>query len=352
MHGLGAALVQELDGLPQLRASHDGVVDEQQVFVLYKFVHRDLLHLGDLVAVLLVRGHKASGPGGRVLDERSREGLFAAVGIADGVGCSGIRHAADVVDLVDQRLSAFPGQVVLREDGAVAVAHGFHGDPFIGGRRIAEVAPQECADALFLAGGLQLLDALRGDLHDLSRAQFFIVFVAQLLVAEVFEGDREAVFILADLDGQSSHPVSGCDQRAVVLQDEDAGGAVDGLLGEADAFREGALLVNEGCDEFRAVDLSAGHGAEVPAGEGQVVVDQVRRIVDDADGGDGVDAQIGTDEQGLGIGVRDAADGCRALHLVQHVAELCTERRILDVVDLPLQAELRVPGGHAAALRP
>ena len=52
--------VQELDGFPQLRPPDDRVVHEEQVLVLDQRVHRDLLHLGNLIPVRLVGRHEAA----------------------------------------------------------------------------------------------------------------------------------------------------------------------------------------------------------------------------------------------------------------------------------------------------
>ena len=84
------------------------------------------------------------------------------------------------------------------------------------------------------------------------------------------------------------------------------------------------------------------------AAEGEVLFDERLGVVDAADDGNGVGAQVGPDQQRLGVGVADAADGRGALHILENMLKLGAEGRVLDVVDLPLQADLGVIGRHTA----
>ena len=157
-----------------------------------------------------------------------------------------------------------------------------------------------------------------------------------------------AFFVLAQNDRQTAHTVTGGDKMAVLLQDKDIGSAVDDLLSEADTLFKRALLVNHSSDELIGVDPSAGHGVEMTAAEGQILADELIGVVDDADGTDGVDTQIGPDEQRLGIAVADAADCGVAGHLVENALKLGPERSVFNVVDLPLETDLCIIGCHAA----
>ena len=51
---------------------------------------------------------------------------------------------------------------------------------------------------------------------------------------------------------------------------------------------------------------------------------------------------VGTDDQGLGFKIGNAADTQIALHVMDVIIELGTERRILNIVDGPVKAILPV----------
>ena len=82
------------------------------------------------------------------------------------------------------------------------------------------------------------------------------------------------------------------------------------------------------------------------AAEAQILFNQFLGIVDHTGHADGIGAQIGPDQQGLGIRVGNTADGGRAPHFLENMLKLGPERRIADIVNLPLQADLLVPRGH------
>ena len=345
MDGFGAVGVQEFDRLLELGAPNNGIIHKEQLLFLDQLVDGDLLHLSHLVPLRLAGGHEAPCPGGGVFDEGTGEGDAALVGVANGVRGAGVGDAADVVDvLVVACLSVAGGH-----DGAVAIAHGLHVDPFISRGGIAVIRPQEGTDVHLVPRRHQLGDPVCGDLYNLTRPQLpLLQVVPQLLIGKGLEGHAVSILSLADEHRQASHPISGGDDRPVLLQDEDGCGALDGVLGEADAFGKAALLVDHGRHQFRGVDLAASHGVKMPAAEGQVLLDKGIGVVDDADDADGIGAQVGADEQGLGVGVADAADGRGALHLVKDVLEFGAEGGILDVVNLPLQPNGRGIGRHAA----
>ena len=132
----------------QLGTADDGVVYKQQLLVLNELGNGNLLHFGHLVADLLVGRHKGAGPGGGIFDEGAGKVGLALVGVADGVGDAGVGNAGHIVHIGTlAALFLIPGH-----DGAVAVAHELHIDPFIVGVGIAVVGPQEGADLHFLAG--------------------------------------------------------------------------------------------------------------------------------------------------------------------------------------------------------
>ena len=260
------------------------------------------------------------------------------------MGGAGIGNTGHIVNVLGHTVVP----VGLGHDAAVAVAHHLHVLSFVAGGGVAVVGPEEGADLLFLAGSSQLLDAVGRDLHDFCRAQLPDHLVAQLLTGVVLEGDAVAVIVSLNDDGKSAHLVPGGNQVSAVLQNQDGGGALNHFLGKADALAEGALLVDHGGNQLVGIDAAAGHGLEMSAAEGQVLLDQLVGIVDDAHRADCINAQLGTDQDGLGIGVGNAADGGSSLHLIQDALKLGAEGGILNVVDFALHADLTVPCSHAA----
>ena len=114
------------------------------------------------------------------------------------------------------------------------------------------------------------------------------------------------------------------------------------------AVHQVVLLVDEGGGQLGGVDLARAHGHELVAVVGEVFLDQLLRIVDDAHRGDGVQAQVGPHQQGLGVGVADAADAALAVKLGQVLFKFGSERSVLNGVDLPLEAVLLIVDQHAA----
>ena len=78
-------------------------------------------------------------------------------------------------------------------------------------------------------------------------------------------------------------------------------------------------------------------------------MDQCGRVIDYAGYADCVGTKVGTDQKRLRCGVADAANGREALHFFKYMFEFCSKRCVLDVVDIPLQADLWIISGHTAA---
>ena len=77
----------------------------------------------------------------------------------------------------------------------------------------------------------------------------------------------------------------------------------------------------------------------------------MHHVGDGAHRGDGVDAQVGADEQWLRIGVGDAAHGALARELRQVVLKLGAEGSVLNGVDLTVEAAALPARDHAGAAR-
>ena len=348
MHFLGAALVQEVHRLVQLRAAHDGVVHEQQLLLVDELGDVDLLHLRHAVAHFLVARHERARPCGRVLDEGAGEGGLALRRVADGVRHARVGHAGHVVELGHAARRGF----VAGHDGAVAIAHDLDVHALVVRVRVAVVHPQEGADLHLVACGGDGAVLVGVHQHDLAGAKLVFVAITQLVVGERLERDAEPVIALADEHRQAAHLVARGDDLAVLRDDEQRERSVDGFLRVLDARDEVVLLVDERGDELRGVHLARAHGHELAAAAGEVALHQLLGVVDGAHRGDAERAQVRAHQQRLRVGVADAADAAATVEALQVVFEARAERRVLDRVDLALEASfLRVVENHARALR-
>ena len=333
----GAALVQELRGLPQLGAPDDGVVDEQQAPVLDELVDRDKLHLGNEVPLALHGGHEGAGPGGRVLDKGPGEGDAALVGVADGVGRAGIGHTGHGVGM---------GVIPAGQHGAAVIAHLLHADPLVGGGGVAVVHPQEGADFHVLAGLYQGLYALWGDNGNLPGAQLPQGGVAQVQIGKALKGDAVGVLLLAKGHRGAAQLVPG-GQNALGRHDKHGHGAVDDLLGILDALDEVLLLVDDRGHQLRGVHIAAAHLQKVGVPAFEQLLHNLVGVVDFAHGHNGVGAMVRPHNQGLGLVVGDAPNAQMALHAGHVLVELGAEGRVFNVVDGAVKALCRVVNRHA-----
>ena len=345
MHFLGAVGIQELYRFTHLRSSDDAVVYEQELLPLDEFVHGDKLHLCNLVSHGLALRHEAARPGGGILYKRTCERDTAAVCVAYRVGNAGIRDAADEIHVRQCAVL----DIVLRHDLAVAGTHGLHGDSLVDRVRIAVVGPQEGADPeVLLAALAEHFRALGGDLHDLSGEHLAVDVVAQLLECEALKGNAVAVVAPADDYRQSAVLVPGGDY-SVLGEDKQGHGALDLLLGVANAVNDVVLLCDKRADERGGVDLSAAHCFKACAGFAEKLAAKFLIVVDYADVADRVGTQSGFQQDRLRIRVAYASYAEVAGHSLDVALELCAERRVLNAVNASLEALLSGIRRHAAA---
>ena len=156
---------------------------------------------------------------------------------------------------------------------------------------------------------------------------------------------------LADQDRKPPVKVSCRNDRPIVFQDQDRGGSIDLFLGVADPFRKGLPAVDQRRYQLCGIDLAAGHGFVMAADLEHMAVDQFLCVIDHADNTDRKNAEACPDQQRLRIAVVDTADRRGSLHIFKDMLELGPERRIVDLVDLPLKTDLFVIRSDAAGLR-
>ena len=331
----GAALLQELGLVVQLRTADDGVVDEDEPLVLDEFRDGDELHAGDHIALRLDGRHEGTGPGRRIFDEGAFEGDAGLVGITDRVGRAGVRDTGDHVGVIGGQAVA-AGHVL-----TALVPHGLDGDTLVFGGRIAVVDPQERADLHFIAGFHQYGDAVRGQDVDLPGTYGPIVFITKVQECKGFGGGDVPILLLTDEDGGPSPLVTG-HIDALRSHDHQRQRAVDALLRVTDAVDEVLLLIDEGRDQLGGIDHAAAHLHEVGAAVLHDLFGQLVRVVDLTDGRDGIRAVVRADQQRLRLVVGDDADAEVAPHRVDIFFEFRTERRVLDVVDGAVKALLAI----------
>ena len=155
-----------------------------------------------------------------------------------------------------------------------------------------------------------------------------------------------AVLVLSQQNRQAAHAVARRNDAAFG-ENEDGGRSLNHALGIADAVFKGVLAVDESGDQLGGVDAPAGHGVKVGAALQQRFC-KLLEVVDDADGADGINAQVRMDEHGLRVGVADAADAGIALHLGNVAFKFCPKGAVFNVVNISLKAKVGRDAGHAA----
>ena len=132
-----ADVVEPLDRILELGAPDDGILAEQESLALDEFLDGDELHPGDKVPDILVLGHEASRPGGRVLDKGPFERDPGLGGVSKPVADSRIGDPGHEVD--GDRVP--PGQA-----GPAPVPDRFDVDALVARSGIAVIDPEEGAD--------------------------------------------------------------------------------------------------------------------------------------------------------------------------------------------------------------
>ena len=166
------------------------------------------------------------------------------------------------------------------------------------------------------------------------------------MVGEGLKRHAVAVLALTDEHGKAAHAVSRGDDLALFREDEDRHGAVDNLLGMEDAGGKVVLLVDERSGQLGDIHAAAAQREELLALFGEIVLHQLVGIVDDADRYDGVEAQMRAHEQRLGVAVADAAEARVTAEVRKVALELRPEGRVLNIMDLPLEALFLVKENH------
>ena len=122
MNRFGTIVIQKINSFFKLCSSYDRVVYEEKILVHNQIVYGNLLHLRNLFSIRLLGRREASRPSGCVLDKGSCEAYTALVCVSDGVRCTRIGNAANVIKGVGYSLF----HIGTRHDLAVAISHGLN----------------------------------------------------------------------------------------------------------------------------------------------------------------------------------------------------------------------------------
>ena len=335
--------VELLGLLAELGATDDGVVAEYQTAVLDEPRNGDEFHGGHALALFLVLGHEGAGPGRRVLDEGAGELDACLVGVAQGVGGSGVGDSAGGIGF---------GRSALCKGGTAAVAGHFHVASFVAGGWITVINPEERADGHLVAGLDQRGVAIGSELHYFARAQVADVFVAQVLEgAALLQGNHGAVFFTQH-DGRAAPPIAAGVELALFVHQKDGAAALDLFMDILETIDDGILSSNEGGHHFGGPNHSTGGGIlELHA----VVLEKLALdffdIRNQAYCHDGERTELGGHDQRLRVCIRNNANAHVAREGGQVVLELAAEGSVLDVVDGAVESSVGFQHRHAAAMR-
>ena len=119
----------------------------------------------------------------------------------------------------------------------------------------------------------------------------------------------------------------------------------------ADAADEVGLVVDQRRDQLGRVHLPRAHGRELAPARVEVLLHELVGVVDAADRGQREHAEVTAHEQRLRVGVGDASDARVAVEAGKVTLEPRSKRRVLDRVNLALEAAVVVIN-QSRALRP
>ena len=222
---------------------------------------------------------------------------MARIGVADGVTRAGVGDAGSQVYL---------NFVILGQFLAGGVAEFFDVQAFVGGSGEAVIDPEEGADFSFAARGEDLFGAVGSQLHYFAGAQFSYGAVAEVKEGGRFHRNGAGAVFFAQNHGRSSIIVSG-GVEAVFSQKHKRAGAVDPFVEVLDAVHEALAFVDKDGDEFGHVYFAQGRFREMHGVALADFLDELLGVVYDADGDDGVFAQVRPYDQRLSVEVTDDA---------------------------------------------
>ena len=214
---------------------------------------------------------------------------------------------------------------------------------------VAVIGPEECADTKLAFRSFHLLDSLRSDSYDLAGTEVAEIIESGLLICKALHRNGISVLILTDQNRQTAIEIArGID--TLVGHNKNRHRSTDHLLSILNTFGNGVLLVNDRSNQFGGVDVAAAQFKEV-----MILVEyqlnEAFLIVDPADCTDGKIAEMAANQQRLRFVIGNTGNTQITAHIVYILFELCSEGRVLDIMDLTLETQLAVIHDHTAASR-
>ena len=340
VHFLAPLLVEAVGLLAELRSAHDRVVAEYEAAVLDEPRYRDELHRRHLFALALVLRHERPRPSRRVLHERTGELDARLVRVAERMRSAGV---GDPACGVDRR------RIALRERRTAAIARHLDVASLVGRRRIAVVDPEERADRHLVARFDDSRHAIRRHLDHFAGAEVADIFVAEVRKSAAFHKRDHPRLLAANHYRSASVAVARRVEPSVARDKKKRAAALHLLLNIANAGNERVLSRDQRGDHLRRAD----HSARRRVLQLRVVLKEL--LLDLLDVRNKPDshyrerAELRVHHERLRIGVGYDADADIARKARNVMLKLRTERRVLDVVNRPLEAAFP-KDGHAATM--
>ena len=157
-------IVKKFCCLTKLSSAHNGVIDQKETLVFDQRLYRDQFHAGNQISLFLILRHKRTRPSRCIFDKRTGKWNTGFIGIADGMGNSGIWNSCDNIwsDIVKC--------ITFCKHSTAFVTHFFYIDAFVGRGRVSIVNPKERTDLHIFFWFTDSLDTIRCDVNDLSRS--------------------------------------------------------------------------------------------------------------------------------------------------------------------------------------
>ena len=165
---------------------------------------------------------------------------------------------------------------------------------------------------------------------------------------EFLEAGAVSGILLSDGQRRTSQLIPHA-ENSPLGHNQHAHGTLNHVLCMADAVNHILLLVNQGCHQFRGIDVSIPHFHELGRSVIEQLLQQFRLIADFSNGGDGKGSVVGTHRQRLRFIIRNGSHAHVALHSRYIGIEFRSKRSIFNIMNCPIKSILSVHYQSAAS---